>query len=283
MKTPFSKMDGLGNQIIVADMRESTQALTPQAILALSADPEMHFDQIMAIHTPTQNEADFRIEIWNADGSKAKACGNGTRCVIAWLTDHNFGENFRLETPAGLIEGKYQANNLISVDMGCPNFNAKEMPVSREIVDTNHVEITAGPLRDACLVSVGNLHAIFFVENDLQHIPLEKYGPILEHDSLFPERCNISIACITSKKSLNLRTWERGAGLTQACGSAACASAVAAYRRGLTQRHIDVNLLGGKLNIFYREDNHIIMTGPIKYQFSGFLNPLTGCYKKDHS
>lgn len=283
MKTPFSKMDGLGNQIIVADMRESTQALTPQAILALSADPEMHFDQIMAIHTPTQNEADFRIEIWNADGSKAKACGNGTRCVIAWLTDHNFGENFRLETPAGLIEGKYQANNLISVDMGCPNFNAKEMPVSREIVDTNHVEITAGPLKDACLVSVGNLHAIFFVENDLQHIPLEKYGPILEHDSLFPERCNISIACITSKKSLNLRTWERGAGLTQACGSAACASAVAAYRRGLTQRHIDVNLPGGTLNIFYREDNHIIMTGPIKYQFSGFFNPLTGCYKKDHS
>ncbi|WP_142416613.1 diaminopimelate epimerase [Bartonella massiliensis] len=283
MKAPFSKMDGLGNQIVVVDLRESAQALTPQAILALSADPEMHFDQIMAIHTPTEKEADFRIEIWNADGSKAKACGNGTRCVIAWLTDHNFGENFRLETPAGIIEGKRQTDNLISVDMGCPNFNAKDMPVSREIVDTNHVEITAGPLKDACLISIGNLHAIFFVENDIQHIPLEKYGPKLEHDPLFPERCNISIACITSNKSLNLRTWERGVGLTQACGSAACASAVAAYRRGLTQRHIDVNLPGGMLNIFYREDNHIIMTGPIEYQFSGFLNPLTGCYKKDHS
>ncbi|EJF85393.1 diaminopimelate epimerase [Bartonella rattimassiliensis] len=283
MKTPFSKMDGLGNQIIIADMRESTQALTPQAILSLSADAEMHFDQIMAIHPPIQKDADFRIEIWNADGSKAKACGNGTRCVIAWLTDHNLGDNFRLETPAGILEGKRQAGNLISVDMGCPNFNAKEMPVSREIVDTNHVEITAGPLKDACLISIGNLHAIFFIENDIQHIPLEKYGPKLEHDPLFPERCNISIACITSKKSLNLRTWERGAGLTQACGSAACASAVAAYRRGLTQRHIDVNLPRGALNIFYREDDHIIMTGPIKYQFSGFLNPLTGCYKKDHS
>ncbi|WP_212111751.1 diaminopimelate epimerase [Bartonella queenslandensis] len=283
MKTPFSKMDGLGNQIIVADMRESTQALTVQAILALSADPEMHFDQIMAIQTPTQKEADFRIEIWNADGSKAKACGNGTRCIVAWLTDHNFGESFRLETPAGIVEGKRQTGNLISVDMGCPSFNAKEMPVSREIVDTNHVEITAGPLKDACLISIGNLHAIFFIENDIQYIPLEKYGPKLEHDPLFPERCNISIACITSKKSLNLRTWERGAGLTQACGSAACASAVAAYRRGLTQRHIDVTLPGGTLNIFYREDDHIIMTGPIKYHFSGFLNPLTGCYKKDHS
>ncbi|WP_375615679.1 diaminopimelate epimerase [Bartonella sp. AP58NXGY] len=283
MKTPFSKMDGLGNQIIVADMRESAHAFTPQAILALSVDPEMHFDQIMAIHTPTQKEADFRIEIWNADGSKAKACGNGTRCVIAWLTDHNFGENFRLETPAGIIEGKRQTGNLISVDMGCPNFNAKEMPVSREIIDTNHVEITAGPLKDACLISIGNLHAIFFIENDIQHFPLEKYGPKLEHDPLFPERCNISIACITSKKSLNLRTWERGAGLTQACGSAACASAVAAYRRGLTERHVDVNLPKGTLNIFYREDDHIIMTGPIKYQFSGFLSSLTGCYKKDHS
>lgn len=282
MKTPFSKMNGLGNKIIVADMRESTHALTPRAILTLASDSQTYFDQIMAIHPPLQNEADFRLEIWNADGSTANACGNGTRCIIAWLTDNNLGEIFRLETPTGIIEGKRQTDNLISVDMGCPNFNAKAMPVSREIVDTNHVEITAGPLKDACLVSVGNLHAIFFVENDIQHIPLEKYGPQLEHDPLFPERCNISIACVTSKKSLNLRTWERGAGLTQACGSAACASGVAAYRRGLTKRHIDVISPGGTLNIFYREDNHIIMTGPIQYEFSGFLDPLTGRYKKDH-
>ncbi|MET3559493.1 diaminopimelate epimerase [Bartonella japonica] len=283
MKTPFSKMNGLGNKIIVADMRESTHTLTPQAILALAADPQTSFDQIMTIHPPLQNENDFRLEIWNSDGSIANACGNGTRCVIAWLTDNNLGDFFRLETPAGIIEGKRQTDNLISVDMGCPNFNAKDMPVSREIVDTNHVEITAGPLKDASLVSVGNLHAIFFVESDIQHIPLEKYGPQLEYDPLFPERCNISIACITSKKSLNLHTWERGAGLTQACGSAACASAVAAYRRRLiTKRHIDVVLPGGTLNIFYREDNHIIMTGPSQYEFSGFLNPLTGSYKKDH-
>ncbi len=275
-------MNGLGNQIIVVDLRDSEDAFTPQAILALAADHETRFDQIMALHKATQQEADFRLEIWNADGSMAKACGNGTRCVIAWLIDHNLGEAFRLETPAGIIAGKRQADNLISVDMGCPNFNAKDMPVSREIVDTNHVNITAGPLKDASLVSIGNLHAIFFIESDIQHFPLEKYGPKLEHDPLFPERCNISIAHVVSKKSLNLRTWERGAGLTQACGSAACASAVASYRRGLTNRHIDVNLPGGKLNIFYREDNHIIMTGPIKYEFSGFLNPLTGNYKKDH-
>lgn len=281
MKTPFSKMNGLGNKIIVADMRDSTNSFTSQAILALSADPKTHFDQIMALHPATKKEADFRLEIWNTDGSMAKACGNGTRCVIAWLTDHNLGENFRLETPAGIIEGKRQTDNLISVDMGSPNFNAKDMPVSREIVDTNHVDITAGPLKDASLVSIGNLHAIFFIESDIQHIPLEKYGPKLEHDPLFPERCNISIAHVTSKKSINLRTWERGAGLTQACGSAACAGTVAAYRRGLTNRHIDVNLPGGILNIFYREDGHIIMTGPIEYEFSGFLNPLTGNYKKD--
>ncbi|GAA4658163.1 diaminopimelate epimerase [Bartonella pachyuromydis] len=282
MKIPFSKMNGLGNQIVVADMRDSEDALTSQAILALSADSQTQFDQIMALHPPTHKGADFRLEIWNSDGSMAKACGNGTRCVIAWLTDHNLGEIFRLETPAGIIEGKRETNNLISVDMGNPNFNAKDMPVSREIADTNHVDITAGPLKDASLVSIGNLHAIFFIESDIKHLPLEKYGPKLENDPLFPERCNISIAQVMSKKSLNLRTWERGAGLTQACGSAACASAVAAYRRGLTKRHIDVNLLGGKLNIFYREDDHIIMTGPIEYEFSGFLNPLTGSYKKVH-
>ncbi|WP_336293776.1 diaminopimelate epimerase [Bartonella sp. CB169] len=281
MKTPFSKMNGLGNKIIVVDMRESTYAITPQAIFALSEDPKMHFDQIMAIHPPSLKEADFRIEIWNADGSMAKACGNGTRCVIAWLTDHNLGETFRLEMPTGIVKGKRQTNNLISVDMGCPNFNPRKMSVSREIIDTNHLEITAGPLKDACLISVGNLHAVFFVKNNIQHIPLEEYGPKLEHDPLFLEGCNISIAFVTSQKSLNLRTWERGVGLTQACGSAACASAVAAYRRGLTKRHINVNLPGGTLDIFYKKDDHIIMTGPIEYEFSGFLNPLTGNYKKD--
>ncbi|ABM45151.1 diaminopimelate epimerase [Bartonella bacilliformis Peru38] len=281
MKTPFSKMNGLGNKIIVADLRKAIHNITPQAIQALASNPQTHFDQIMAIHPPTQ-DADFRIEIWNADGSMAKACGNGTRCVIEWLANHNLGNNFRLETSTGIVEGKRQTDGLISVDMGRPYLNAKDMPVSREIIDTNHVDITAGPLQDACLVSVGNLHAIFFIESNIQNIPLEKYGPKLEHDPLFPERCNISIAQITSKKSLTLRTWERGAGLTQACGSAACASAVAAYRRGLTERHIDVNLPKGILSILYRDDEHIIMTGPTEHEFSGLFNPLTGTYKKDH-
>ncbi|WP_332065221.1 diaminopimelate epimerase [Bartonella sp. CB189] len=283
MKVPFSKMSGLGNRIIVTDLRESTHTITPQAVSTLAADSQTCFDQIMTIHLPTdKKKADFRIEIWNSDGSMAKACGNGARCVIAWLIDKKIGKSFRLETPSGIIEGERQTDNLISVNMGRPHFDAKDMPVSREIDDTNHVKIAAGPLEDACLVSVGNLHAIFFVESDIQHIPLEKYGPILEHDILFPERCNISIANVISKKSLNLRTWERSAGLTKACGSAACASAVAGYRRGLTERHIDVNLPGGRLNIFYKEDKHIVMTGPIKYEFSGLLNPLTGIYEKDH-
>ncbi|WP_455474135.1 diaminopimelate epimerase [Bartonella sp. B30(2025)] len=279
MKVPFSKMNGLGNKIIVIDMRNSIHAITQQAIFSLATDNKTYFDQIMTIHSPTQNENDFRIGIWNSDGSMAKACGNGTRCVIAWLTDHNLGKSFRLETPVGIIEGQRQSNGLISVDMGRPNLIAKDMPVSREITDTNHVEITAGPLKDACLVSMGNLHAIFFVGKNIQDIPLEKYGPKLEHDPLFPERCNISIAHVTSEKSLDLRTWERGAGLTKACGSAACASAVASYRRGFTKRNIEVTLPGGKLNIFYNKGNHIVMTGPIQYEFSGFLNPLTGLYE----
>ncbi|AQX28585.1 diaminopimelate epimerase [Bartonella sp. JB63] len=274
-------MNGLGNKIIVADMRESKHNITLQAILALAKKPKTYFDQIMTIHPSTKNGTDFRIEIWNADGSKAKACGNGTRCVIEWLTNHNLGESFQLETPSGIVEGKRQANGLISVNMGCPNFDAKNMPLAYEIPDTSHVEITAGPLKDAFLVSIGNLHAIFFVEYNIQHIPLEKYGPKLEHDPLFSERCNISIAFVTSRNSLILRTWERGVGLTKACGSAACASAVAAYRRGLTERCINVNLPGGNLSILYREDDYIIMTGPVEYEFSGLLSPLTGDYKKD--
>ncbi|KEC55254.1 diaminopimelate epimerase [Bartonella rochalimae] len=281
METPFSKMNGLGNKIIVADMRESTHNITQQAILALAKNPQTYFDQLMTIHPSIKNEINFRIEIWNSDGSKAQACGNGTRCVIEWLTKHNLGESFQLETPAGIVEGKRQANGLISVNMGRPNFDAKNMPIAREVADTNHVEIRAGPLKDASLVSIGNLHAIFFVENNIEHIPLEKYGPKLENDPLFPERCNISIASVTSRNSLILRTWERGAGLTKACGSAACASAVTAYRRGLTERCIDVNLLGGNLSILYQEDDHVIMTGPVEYEFSGLLNPLTGDYKKD--
>lgn len=278
---PFSKMNGLGNKIIVADMRQAAVNITSAAAIALAGNIDTAFDQIMAVHKATLFDTDYKIEIWNADGSMAQACGNGTRCVVEWLYAQKLGNHFIFDTKGGVIEAQRQQTGLISVDMGIPRLNWQNIPVSREIADTNHVAFDVGPLKDACLVSMGNPHAIFFVGSDIQSLPLDTYGRILEHDPLFPERCNISIAEVTSSKSLTLRTWERGAGLTLACGTAACASLVAANRRGLTARHATITVPGGDLNILWRDDDHIIMTGPTEFEFNGQFDPLSGTYIRD--
>lgn len=277
----FNKMNGLGNEIIVADMRGAKQNITPQAAITLAKNTDTAFDQIMAVHNALAPDADYHIEIWNADGSKAQACGNGTRCVVEWLFEQNLGNHFKLDTASGIIEAKRLDNGLVSVDMGVPRLAWNEIPISVAIPDTNHADISNGPLHDASLISMGNPHAIYFVGKDINDIALEKYGSELEHNPFFPERCNISIAHVTSRKTLVLRTWERGAGLTRACGTAACAATVAACRRGLTERTLTVELPGGKLQIEWRNDNHIIMTGATEFEFSGSFDPLTGDYQRD--
>lgn len=278
---PFYKMNGLGNEIIVADMREVKTDITPQAVIALAKKDDTAFDQIMAVHNTVLPNSSYHIEIWNADGSKAQACGNGTRCVVEWLFKQNLGDSFQLDTAAGIVDAHRHHNGLVSVDMGMPHLKWQDIPVAYAIADTNHVDIGCGPLHDASLVSMGNPHAIFFVGENIQNIALERYGPILEHDSFFPERCNISIAHITSPETLTLRTWERGAGLTRACGTAACAATVAANRRTLTRRSLTVNLPGGQLGVTWNENNHIIMTGPTEFEFSGQFDPLSGDYQRD--
>lgn len=278
---PFYKMNGLGNEIIVADMREVKTDITPQAAIALAKKDDTAFDQIMAVHKAVLPNSDYLIEIWNADGSKAQACGNGTRCVVEWLFKQNLGDSFKLDTAAGIVDAHRHHNGLVSVDMGIPHFKWQDIPVAYAIADTNHVDIGCGPLHDASLVSMGNPHAVFFVGKDIQNIALDKYGPILEHDSFFPERCNISIAHITSPETLTLRTWERGAGLTRACGTAACAATVAANRRTLTRRSLTVSLPGGQLNVTWNENNHIIMTGPTEFEFSGQFDPLSGDHRRN--
>lgn len=278
---PFIKMNGLGNKIIVADMRQADENITPNAAIALAKDTQTAFDQIMAVHMPKNAQTNFLIEIWNADGSMAQACGNGTRCVVEWLYSQNLGNRFIFETKGGIVHAERLESGLVSVDMGVPRLEWKDIPVSREIANTNHVEIGTGALSDASLVSMGNPHAIFFVGSDIQEIALERYGPILEHDALFPERCNISIAEVTSLTSLTLRTWERGAGLTRACGTAACASVVSACLRNLTARHITVTVPGGDLDIEWQDNDHIIMTGPTEFEFYGHFNPLSGHYQRD--
>lgn len=285
----MAKMNGLGNKIIVADMRGRSDRITPAAARALAQAQETCFDQIMAIHDPRREGADYALEIWNRDGSHAKACGNGTRCVVEWLYSHCGGplsgqqkrSAYVFDTAGGMVGAQRLQNGLVSVDMGKPRCSWQDIPLTRAIEDTGHAALSYGPLGDAFLVSMGNPHAVFFVKNDVAAYRIEDYGPKLEHHPLFPERANISIARVTSADSLDLRTWERGAGLTCACGTAACASVVAAHCRGLTGRQVTVTLPGGKLAISWQKNDHVLMSGPTEYEFSGCFDPATGRYTRD--
>lgn len=274
---PFIRMNGLGNEILVIDMRGRPDRVSPAAARALAADPAMRFDQIMAIHDPRDGNADQYIEVLNSDGSLAETCGNGMRCVVSVLSGETGRRAFRFETLAGILGAVDHEDGRISVDMGVPRLAWHEIPLSREIRDTARVDLHAGPGLDGpCCVSMGNPHAVFWAGTDVWSFPLERIGPELEVHPLFPKRANISIARAESRERIILRTWERGAGLTRACGSAACAAAVCGVRTGRTDRRVSVELPGGVLEIDWREDGHVMMTGPAETEFSGRLHPATG-------
>ena len=282
----FAKMNGLGNEIIVADMRGRADHVRPEAAVALNGDAATRFDQIMAIHDPrTPGTANY-IEILNSDGSMAQACGNGTRCVVQALAADTGQKSFVFETIAGILTAEEHADGLISVDMGEPRFDWRDIPLAEEFRDTRMIELQIGPidapvLHSPSVASMGNPHAIFWVDNDVWSYELERFGPMLEHHPIFPERANISIAQVTGPDSLTMRTWERGAGLTRACGSAACAAAVSAARTGRTGRTVNVTVPGGVLRIEWRDDNHVVMTGPAEWEFSGTFDPETGSWSRD--
>ncbi|MGB3386705.1 MAG: diaminopimelate epimerase, partial [Pseudaminobacter sp.] len=216
---PFAKMNGLGNEIIVADMRDRADRIAPAAAIALNADPATKFDQIMAIHDPhTPGTANY-VEIINSDGSMAQACGNGMRCVVQALAAETGRKVFTFETIAGLLNAEEHEDGLISVDMGVPRFGWQDIPLAEEFRDTRMIELQIGPidapvLHSPSVASMGNPHAIFWVDNDVWSYDLERFGPLLENHPIFPERANISIANVTARDALTLRTWERGAGLT---------------------------------------------------------------------
>jgi diaminopimelate epimerase len=286
MTAPFAKMNGLGNDIIVADMRGRADRVTPAAAIALNADPATKFDQIMAIHDPrTAGTANY-IEIINSDGSQAQACGNGTRCVVQALAAETGQKVFTFETVAGILNTEEHADGTISVDMGVPRFGWQEVPLAEEFRDTRMIELQIGPidapvLHSPSVASIGNPHAIFWVDRDVWSYELERFGPLLENHPIFPERANISIAQVTARDAITLRTWERGAGLTRACGSAACAAAVSAVRTRRTDRKVTVTVPGGPLMIEWRDDDHVVMTGPAEWEFSGNLDPATGAWLRD--
>ncbi len=286
MDAPFAKMNGLGNKIIVADMRGRADRVSPQAAIALNADPATRFDQIMAIHDSRTHGVDNFIAILNSDGTPAQACGNGTRCVVQALAAETGRTVFTFETVAGILNASEHADGTISVDMGRPRFGWQDIPLAEEFRDTRAIELQIGPidapvLHSPSVASMGNPHAIFWVENDVWSYDLERFGPLLENHPVFPERANISIARVTSRGTLTLRTWERGAGLTQACGSAACAAAVSAARTRRTDRTVTVTVPGGDLLIDWRDDDHVIMTGPAEWEFSGTFDPATGAWRAD--
>ncbi|MDX0404470.1 diaminopimelate epimerase [Sinorhizobium medicae] len=283
----FARMNGLGNKILVVDMRGRKDRVTRQAAIVLNADPATEFDQIMAIHDPKSAGTDAWIDIVNSDGSMAQACGNGTRCVVQALAAETGKKAFLFHTVAGLLEAKEHDDGSISVDMGKPRFRWDQIPLAEEFHDTRRIELQIGPieapvLHSPSVVSMGNPHAIFWVENDVSGYDLDRFGPLLENHPIFPERANISVARIRSRQEMDLRTWERGAGLTLACGSAACAAAVSGARTGRTERAVTVNVPGGPLRIEWREsDDHVIMTGPAEWEWSGTLDPVTGIFERN--
>ncbi|PZQ14399.1 MAG: diaminopimelate epimerase [Ancylobacter novellus] len=275
---PFLKMNGLGNEILVVDLRGSPARATPEDARALARGARTHFDQLMAVHDPRTPGTDAFMRILNSDGSEVSACGNGTRCV-AWALMRESGRlEVLLETDAGLLACEAGASaDQVTVDMGAPRFGWAEIPLAEEFADTRAVELQLGPI-DAPLIhspsvaNVGNPHAIFWVD-DLDVVDLRRAGPMLENHPLFPERANISLARVTSREALTLKVWERGAGLTLACGTAACAAAVSAARTRRTGRDVTVTLPGGDLRIVWREgDDHILMTGPATFEHEGRLS-----------
>ena len=240
-RAPFAKMNGLGNEIIVADMRARAGKVSSQAAIALNADPATRFDQIMAIHDARTPGTDWFIDILNSDGSGAQACGNGMRCVVQALAAESGRKLFTFETVAGILNAEEHEDGTISVDLGRPRFGWQDIPLAEEFRDTRAIELQIGPidapvLHSPSAMSMGNPHAIFWVDRDVWSYELDRFGPLLENHPIFPERANITIAQVTGRDELTIRTWERGAGLTKACGSAACASGVSAARTGRTGR-----------------------------------------------
>ncbi len=283
---PFLKMNGLGNEIIVADMRGRKDRVTPAAAVAINADPATRFDQIMAIHDArTPGTANY-IEILNSDGTLAEACGNGMRCVVQALSAQSGQKSFVFETLAGILTGEEHADGSITVDMGKPRMKWDEIPLAEEFYDTTGIELQIGPIDAPVLhtpstVSMGNPHVTFWVTDDVWNYALDRFGPLLENHPIFPERANISIAQVVAPDHIILRTWERGAGLTRACGTAACAALVNAVRTERTGRKAVVTVPGGDLIVEWRADEHVMLTGPAEFEFSGEVDPATGSWARD--
>ena len=274
--TPFLKMHGLGNDFVVLDARAASLDLSVQR-RRIIADRRLGVgcDQLIVLEPPTDADADVFMRIYNPDGGEAGACGNATRCVASVVLGERRTDHVTVQTIAGLLESQHTGTGgngqpVISVDMGPARLDWREIPVARAC-DTNHLPVGLGPLQDPVGTGMGNPHATFFVD-DVEAIALAELGPRIEHDPFFPERVNVGVAQLLDDGRLRLRVWERGAGITLACGSGACAAAVAASRRGLVPRKADIVLEGGTLTVAWLGDGHVLMTGGTALAFKGELD-----------
>ncbi|MFO1102301.1 MAG: diaminopimelate epimerase [Methylocystis sp.] len=271
---PIQRMNGAGNEILVLDLRGSDHELAPQEARAIANAPGLRFDQLMALYRPRRPGDDAFMRIYNVDGSLSAACGNGTRCV-AYVLAREGKDALHLETDAGVIETQRRADTAFTVDMGRPRLDWRQIPLAHAVEDTRKVALdppVAGAPAHFSAVSMGNPHAVFFVD-DAAKIDLETLGPRIEYHPLFPERVNVSFAQMFAQGDILLRVWERGTGATRACGSAACATLVAAARAGLGDRAARLRLPGGELTIDWRADDHVLMTGPVEFEFETTLDP----------
>jgi diaminopimelate epimerase len=272
----FSKMNGIGNEIVVLDLRDAPTGVSAAEARAIA--DAVPFDQLMVLQPPRLAGTEAFIRIYNNDGSESGACGNGMRCVARQSFAATGKAALTFETRAGLLScWQGPAADLFTVDMGPPKFGWKDIPLAEEFRDTRSIELQIGPidaplLHTPSVVSMGNPHAIFWVDDVHAH-DLGRFGPLLENHPIFPERANITLAQIVDRGHIVIRTWERGAGLTKACGSAACATAVAAARLRRTERVVRITLPGGELTIAWRDtDDHVLMTGPAAFEFEGRLD-----------
>ncbi|WP_169544145.1 diaminopimelate epimerase [Sneathiella aquimaris] len=265
----FIKMHGLGNDFVIIDGRDENPDLTPAKLRAIGDRHRgVGYDQLIVLE-PSQ-DADIFMRIYNSDGTEAEACGNATRCVAYLMMKEQKTDTTVIETVAGLLHGEEMPNGNIMINMGAPRLDWQSIPLASQ-QDTLHIDMQAGPLKDPVGVNMGNPHIVFFVE-DAEAIDLEKWGPVLEHHALLPEKANISVASANEDGSLRLRVWERGVGITLACGSAACATIVAATLRGLVDGKAVLHLNGGPLQMSWEKDGPVFMGGAIAYSFIGFLH-----------
>lgn len=274
---PFRKMNGLGNDFIIVDGRSEPRSFTPEQVNAWSnRQSGIGCDQFIVMEN--SDVADIRMRIYNAEGHEVESCGNASRCVADIVFKETGADGATIDTKGGFLVCSMADAGLVTVDMGVPKFDWQDIPLAEEFYDTRGIELQIGPidapiLHTPSVVNVGNPHAIFWVD-DLDVTDLSRTGPLLENHPIFPQRANISLAHVISPNHVEVKVWERGVGLTLACGTAACAVAVAAARTGRTGRNVTVTLPGGDLLIEWDERDHMLMTGPVTYDFEGELPAL---------